>query len=90
MGPRGVTPVYNKNLLSLLEVRQPVLASSLARLQGAQETVLRLDTLDAVDAVEVLDANNLEAGGTGLAGGNGSGSQEVLPDLKDIVLANGF
>lgn len=45
------------------------------------EAVLGGDTLNTVGRVDVLDKGELPAGGTTLAGGDGGGSKEVLPDL---------
>lgn len=49
-----------------------------------------MDTLDAVDGIEVLDQDNLEARGGSLARGNGGNGQEVLPDAvpADPVLGD--
>ena len=58
-----------------------VLASLLAGSESARETKLRADTVDAVDVVEVLDDDHLEAGGTALAGGNDGPRKEEFPDL---------
>lgn len=53
-------------------------------LASTSETVLGGDALNAVGRVDVLDQGELPAGGTALAGGDGGGSQEVLPDLKNV------
>ena len=45
------------------------------------EAVLRGDAVDAVDGVEVLDDDHLEAGGGALAGGDDGPGEEELPDL---------
>ena len=55
-----------------------VVDSSLA---GSSKTVLGVDALDTVSRVDVLDKGNLPAGSTTLAGSDGRGSEEVLPDL---------
>ena len=51
-------------------------------LTSCSETELAVNTLDTVGRVDVLDKCELPAGSTTLAGGDGRGSQEVLPDLK--------
>lgn len=51
-------------------------------LASCSETELAVNTLDTVGRVDVLDKGELPAGSTTLAGGDGRGSQEVLPDLK--------
>lgn len=48
------------------------------------EAVLRGDAVDAVDGVEVLDDDHLEAGGAALAGGNDGPREEELPDLGGV------
>lgn len=55
-----------------------VVDSSLAR---SSKTELGVDALDTVSRVDVLDKGNLPAGSTTLAGSDGRGSEEVLPDL---------
>lgn len=55
-------------------------------LAGSGKTVLRVDTLNPVSGVDVLDKGDLPAGSTTLAGSNGGGSKEVLPDLDDISI----
>jgi hypothetical protein len=50
-------------------------------LTGTLEAVLRIDTLDTVSGVDVLDKGELPACGTTLAGGDGRRGQEVFPDL---------
>lgn len=55
-----------------------VVDSSLA---GSSKTELSVDALDTVSRVDVLDKGNLPAGSTTLAGSDGRGSEEVLPDL---------
>ena len=56
-----------------------IVDSSLA---GSSKTVLGVDALDTVSRVDVLDKGNLPAGSTTLAGSDGRGSEEVLPDLN--------
>ena len=56
-----------------------VVDSSLA---GSSKTELGVDALDTVSRVDVLDKGNLPAGSTTLAGSDGRGSEEVLPDLN--------
>lgn len=51
-------------------------------LASSGETELGGDALDTVSRVDVLDQSELPASGTTLAGGDGGGSQEVLPDLR--------
>lgn len=53
--------------------------------KSGRQAVLRVDTVNAVDGVEVLDAGNLEAGCATLAGGNRGVGKEVFPDL--VLLA---
>lgn len=53
-------------------------------LASTGETVLSVNALNAVGRVDVLDQGKLPAGGTALAGSDGGGSQEVLPDLQII------
>ena len=61
---------------------QESLASSLGSGQGALEAVLGLDAIDAVCGVEVLDDDDLEAGGGALSRGDGRVGQEDFPDLS--------
>ena len=56
-----------------------VVDSSLAE---SSKTELGVDALDTVSRVDVLDKGNLPAGSTTLAGSDGRGSEEVLPDLN--------
>lgn len=49
---------------------------------GSSEAVLRVDALDTVGGVDVLNEGELPASGTALAGGNGRVGKEVLPDLR--------
>lgn len=65
-------------------LRQSSLASRLASGQGTRETILGVDSVNAVARVEVLDNNHLEAGGGTLAGSNGRVGQEELPDLAGV------
>lgn len=53
-------------------------------LASSGKAVLGVDTLNTVGGVDVLDEGNLPAGSTTLAGSDGGGSQEVLPDLNKI------
>lgn len=55
-------------------------------LAGSGEAVLRVDTLNTVGGVDVLDEGDLPAGSTTLAGSDGGGSQEVFPNLKNVSL----
>ena len=50
-------------------------------LASSCKTVLGGNTLDTVSRVDVLDKSDLPASSSTLAGGNGRGGQEVLPDL---------
>ena len=50
--------------------------------EGARQVVLRIDAVDAVCGVEVLDERDLEASSGTLARSNGGGGEEVLPDLS--------
>lgn len=59
-------------------------ATGLACLQGTSEAELRRDAVDTVGGVEVLDDNNLEAGGGALARGNSGISEEELPNLDSV------
>jgi hypothetical protein len=54
-------------------------------LAGSGETELGLDAINTVGGVDVLDEGELPAGGTTLAGGDGGGSKEVLPDLWNEI-----
>jgi hypothetical protein len=58
-----------------------VVDGSLAR-RG--QTVLRVDALNPVGGVDVLDKRDLEAGRATLAGGDGRVSQEIFPDLNNV------
>lgn len=51
-------------------------------LTGSGETVLRVDALNTVSGVDVLDEGELPAGSTTLARGDGGGGEEVFPDLR--------
>jgi hypothetical protein len=53
----------------------------LACRKGSGQAVLRVDTINTVDSVQVLDEGNLEACSGTLAGRNRRVSQEVFPDL---------
>lgn len=55
-------------------------------LAGSGEAVLRVNTLNTVGGVDVLDEGDLPAGSTTLAGSDGGGSKEVLPDLNNVSL----
>lgn len=50
------------------------------------EAVLRGDAVDAVDGVEVLDDDHLEAGGAALAGSDDGPREEELPDLGCVSI----
>jgi hypothetical protein len=54
-------------------------------LTGSSKTELGLDALNTVGGVDVLDEGELPAGGTTLAGGDGGGGKEVLPDLRNGI-----
>ena len=62
--------------------REDGLCGLLCSLESTRETELGVDTLDTVSGVDVLDKGELPAGGTTLAGSDGRGSKEVLPDLR--------
>jgi hypothetical protein len=51
-------------------------------LASTGETELRLDTLDTVGRVDVLDEGELPAGSPTLARGDSGGGKEVFPDLE--------
>lgn len=51
--------------------------------ESSRQTVLSLDAVNAVNSVEVLDASDLEASGTTLAGSDGRIGEEVFPDLDN-------
>lgn len=51
-------------------------------LASSSKAVLGGNTLHTVSRVNVLDKSDLPASSTTLAGGDGRGSQEVLPDLR--------
>lgn len=55
-------------------------------LASSGETELSGNTLDTVSRIDVLDQSELPAGSTTLAGSDGGGSQEVLPDLQNVML----
>jgi len=55
-------------------------------LAGSGKTVLRVDTLNTVGGVDVLDESDLPAGSTTLAGSDSGGSKEVLPDLDNVSI----
>lgn len=57
------------------------LASSLGLGKSTRETKLRLNSFDTVRGVEVLDHQDLEAGGAALARGDDGPGKEELPDL---------
>lgn len=50
-------------------------------LASSRKAVLGVNALHTVSRVDVLDKSDLPASSTTLAGGDGRGSQEVLPDL---------
>jgi hypothetical protein len=54
--------------------------------ESSGQTELSVDTVNAVNSVEVLDAGNLEASGSSLAGGNRRVGEEVFPDLMVISI----
>lgn len=53
---------------------------SLGGSKSAEEAILGGNTLNSVGGIEVLDDDELEAGGRALASGNGGPCQEELPD----------
>ncbi len=59
----------------------PGLQIALEALEASRQGELRLNTLDAVGRVDVLDQRELEACGRALAGDDGRVGKEVLPDL---------
>lgn len=63
------------------------LVSGLGSGESAREVKLGGDALDTVGRVDVLDKGELVAGGGTLAGDDGGGSKEVLPDLRACLLA---
>ena len=54
----------------------------LGRVQSTGEGVLSGDTLNTMEGVQVLVEDDLVAGGTTLAGGDGRVRKEVLPDSE--------
>jgi hypothetical protein len=50
--------------------------------KGRRQAVLRVDAVDAVHGVEVLDTRDLEAGCAALARGDRGVGEEVFPDLE--------
>jgi hypothetical protein len=54
-------------------------------LASTSEAVLGGNALDTVGRVDVLDEGELPAGGTTLAGSDGGGSQEVLPNAEPAL-----
>lgn len=56
--------------------------ATLRRRKRARNSELRLDTLDPVRGVDVLDQRDLVAGGGALAGDDGGVGEEELPDLR--------
>jgi hypothetical protein len=55
--------------------------------KGRRQAVLRVDAVDAVHGVEVLDARDLEARRAALARGDRGVGEEVFPDLEGGLLA---
>jgi hypothetical protein len=70
--------VTDRNCPPLLEKS---LASCLGLGESTRQAKLRADSVDTVDRVEVLDHQDLEAGGTALARGDDRPGEEELPDL---------
>lgn len=54
-------------------------------LAGSSDAVLGVNSFDTVGGVDVLDKGNLEAGSTTLAGSDSRRSEEVFPDLHEII-----
>lgn len=54
-------------------------------LAGSGEAVLGVDAFDTVGGVDVLDKGNLEASSTTLAGSDSRRSEEVFPDLHELI-----
>ena len=75
-----MTSPYRARLLRL------ALGMSLIRCQSTGQAVLRVDALNTVGRVDVLDEGNLVAGGGTLAGGDGGVGKEVLPDLVHVSM----
>ena len=67
--------------LSLLVLREAVLARRLTRLERSFETESGVHTLDAVRGVDVLDESDLVACGASLTGDDGAVGEEIFPDL---------
>jgi hypothetical protein len=55
--------------------------------KGRGQAVLRVDAVDAVHGVEVLDARDLEARRAALARGDRGVGEEVFPDLEGGVVS---
>ena len=66
-------------------LREGAVGARNGSLTGTGKAELGLDALNTVGGVDVLDEGELPAGGTTLAGGDGGGSKEVLPDLWNKV-----
>ena len=70
-----------------VSTRDAAVANGVNRgLAGSSEAILRVDTLNTVGGVDVLDEGDLPAGSTTLAGSDGGSSKEVLPDLNNVSL----
>lgn len=54
-------------------------------IESTGEVVLRLDAVDTVGGVEVLDERDLEACSSALAGSDGRRGKEVFPDLSSSL-----
>lgn len=72
-----------------MSARQLAMADGVdSSLTSTREAVLRVDTLDTVSRVDILDKSELPTSSTTLTRCNGRRSQEVLPDLFGQILAN--
>jgi hypothetical protein len=54
--------------------------------KGSSQAVLRVDAVDAVNGVEVLDARDLEARRATLTGSDRGVGKEVFPDLFSLAM----
>lgn len=65
-------------------------SAELAGRESTGQTELGLDALHSVGGVDVLDQDDLVAGGSALAGSNGGVGKEEFPDLSQLISTSHF
>lgn len=88
--PWSGTYAHARNCVHGLVRGEHRLASSASRGEGARKAELGRPAVDTVVGVQVLNHNNLEAGGTALARGNDGPGQEELPNSVPALAVLGI